>query len=102
MIAQLVARRAKLIEELKRVEEALAIAKKVGSSVEIRTHRNIRNSPHLTTRTDWEGMVVVYADSDLTRVANSQDHGGWITGEDAAKLLADGYVDGSTIAFMEN
>lgn len=81
--------RAQLLARLRVVEQALADAQRAGS-VEIRTHKNLRNSPCVATSIAevqrWPDLVLVYEDESLTILANSQDHGGWVSAEAAAYL----------------
>lgn len=94
MKSQLYAERASLLARLGEIEKALT--QYDGPAVKISTHRNIRNSGGITTAPALArnlGLVLVFADEALTRVADPADHGGWVCGEDAAELRVKGYSE---------
>jgi len=76
---QLIARRAELLAELERIEEAIANFADA-SSVEIQTHRNLRNTSGITINpAEADGYMVVYADAELIIPANESSHGGYVS-----------------------
>lgn len=77
-VPELLARRAELTLELKRVNEALELLKDSTSPVEISTRKNLRNA--------WLAGVDVYVDEGLTRLQDISAHGGYICKADLAHL----------------
>ncbi len=89
--SELVQERAQL---LARVEEInLALKNFDRGAIEIHTSKNIRNSPGVVAGPSHEYAVSVYMDEALTKFASSSDHGGWVSGDDAAWLIASGYKE---------
>lgn len=76
---ELYVRRAELIKELALVNAAIE-ASTDNSAVEIRLHKNIRNTPYVAVREDWsDTCLIVFADEGLTTLADNQDHGGFVS-----------------------
>lgn len=76
-ISELLARRAELLLELKKVEDAIELMKDSASAVKISTSRNLRNT----------GLgVQVYKDQKFIEVAESYSHEGYICKEDLVRL----------------
>ncbi len=88
-VPELLARRAKIIEELKRIDEALELLKDSTSPVKIGTRRNLRNSRL--------AGVTVYESSELLRPQDESAHEGYIYKADLAQLrLEEGDDEGET------
>lgn len=76
---QLIARRAELLVELARVEEAIANFASA-MPVEIETVKNLRNTAGVTWLPEEAGRyVMVYADEALTVPAEKSSHSGWVS-----------------------
>lgn len=88
-LSDLVQERAELLARLEVLEAAIEAASTAGTARRISTRRNLRN-------TGLHG-VPVYMDESMTQFASVDYHGGWISGDDAAYLLAEGLVDGDYI-----
>lgn len=77
-VADLLVRRAELLKELKRVEDAIELMKDSAGAVKISTSKNLRNT--------YLCDVQVYKDQDFTEVADISSHEGYICKEDLAKI----------------
>ena len=77
-VADLLVRRAELLNELKRVEDAIELMKNAAGSVKISTGKNLRNA--------YLCDVQVYEDQDFAKVADISSHEGYICKEDLASL----------------
>lgn len=76
---QLQAKRAELLAELARVEEAIKSFADA-TPVQIETTKNLRNSAGVTwIPEDADRLMVVYTDEALTTPADKSDHGGWVS-----------------------
>jgi hypothetical protein len=87
-LQELIARRSELQAELKCVGEAIA-AFADASPVKIGTRRNLRNTRRVTTDPEWArewaaeeptepGLLLVFADSNLSTPADQFNHEGWV------------------------
>lgn len=82
---ELIERRAKLLEELERVNAAIQAASAPTGAHLVRTHRNIRN-------TATPPGVRFYEDAGLTKFADISRHEAYISGAALATLRAGGYM----------
>ena len=82
---ELLKRRAELLEELDRVNAAIQSASAPAGAHEVRTHRNIRNTPR-------PAGVNFYADAALTKLADTSSHEAYVSGAGLAALQAGGYL----------
>lgn len=85
-LQELQARKSQLLAELAAVEEAITASGDSGV-VQIRTWKNIRNTPFLTVSTpEYQGDLMVFADQALSIPADIRDHEGWVTKSDLASF----------------
>lgn len=89
-VSQLLARRVELLAELANLNAAIEAASTKVHEVE--THKNIRNTYPLTVNPKSSG-VMVFADVALTRPVREGSHSGYVSGEDAAYLQANNFVN---------
>ena len=85
---ELLARRAELLDELARLDEALKAFGPV-RGVHIRTRRNLRNTGQLTTDAEYaqrSGMILVFSDEAMTTVCHEAGSEGYVAPEDAARI----------------
>lgn len=75
--SELIEERAALLSQLEEINAALKLLETPAKPVEIRTHKNLRNTSL---------PVTVYSSPALTEVQPERYHDGWITAEDAAFL----------------
>lgn len=103
-MTDLVIRKAELLAELEKVNQAIDSLKN-GGSVEIRLRRNIRNSGHVCTTPTYKrgnpDYALVFGDPELTKFQETYMSSGWISAEDAAMLRSNGWVDGDLITFVD-
>jgi len=98
-IREMRARRAELLQELARLDEAIRMASS-GQPVRLALRRNLRNTGWLTVKPSSvdAGYILAYADESMTGVADTSSHDVWIAPEDAAAMMADGRIDGDSIS----
>jgi len=82
---ELIERRAKLLEELERINAAIQAASAPAGAYLVRTHRNIRN-------TATPPGVRFYEDASLTKFADISRHEAYVSSAAMAALLAGGYM----------
>jgi len=101
-VSALIAERAQLLARVEQIDAALKLAQARTRAVEIRTHKNIRNTAGVSVdpANRW-GDVVVYADQKLTKPTQEHLRDGWISAADAARLKSEGRLDGYAIEIFE-
>jgi hypothetical protein len=86
--SELIVERAALLERLAEINAALQLLNSPAAPVEINTSRNLRNTYPFVTDPSQAGKrgILVFADQSLSVVARPQDHEGWVSAADAARL----------------